>query len=122
MQLEDCLEQLKAEYMNIAEFLISQGGVMEVTSEHGDSSFCLTAIRLTRFQEKVEEDALHEDWAARRGAWEHKLKRNMAEKSQLLQTKSRDAYSSNLFISTKTRIKQLEVDIAEAMMKGARSH
>ena len=40
MQLEHCFEHLKAEYMNIAEFLIRRGGVTEVTSEHRDSRFC----------------------------------------------------------------------------------
>ena len=40
MQLEHFLEHLKAEYINIAEFLIRRGGVTEVTSEHGDSRFC----------------------------------------------------------------------------------
>ena len=44
----------------------------------------------------------------------------MAEISQHVQSKSRDAESSNLFISTKTRIKPLEVDIAEVM--GENSH
>ena len=78
--------------------------------------------QLERFQEEVEEirDPLHESRAERRGARELELKRKMAEISQHVQSKSRDAESSNLFISTKTRIKPLEVDIAEVM--GENSH
>ena len=80
MQLEDCLKQLEAEHMHIAELLIRRGGVTEVTSRHGDSRFHRTARQLARFHEEVEEitDALHEAWAEQRIAREGKLKRSMS--------------------------------------------
>ena len=60
-------------------------------------------------------DALYKVQADQKGAGEQDLKRNMAEINQKLQSESMDAESSNLFGRKKTRIKQLEVDIAKVM-------
>ena len=122
LEPEDCLKQLEAEHIIIAELLINRGDVTEVTSMHGDSRFHRKARQVARFQEEIEgiKDALQEARAEQRSVREGKLKITMTEISQQLQEKIRDTESSNIFISMKTRIERLEVDIAVVM--GERSH
>ena len=75
IQLENCLAQLEAENMNIAELHISRGGIMEVTNKHNDGRFHQTAKQLERFQEEVEEktDALHEAQAEKKSVHKQRL-------------------------------------------------
>ena len=68
LEPEDCLKQLEAEHIIIAELLINRSDVTEVTSMHGDSRFHRKARQVARFQEEIEgiKDALQEARAEQR--------------------------------------------------------